>query len=68
MIRVFKKFRELLDAPAPAPGKFLRWKSDGSGLENTDDVILSCDNGKKYRVSLVIDPDSGAPTLAYTEL
>ena len=63
-----KKFKQLLDAPAPSPGKFLRWKADNSGLENTDEVILPCDNGKKYRVSLVIDPESGAPTLVYTEL
>lgn len=42
MIRIYKRFRELLDAPVAEAGKFLRWKSDGT-IENAD-IDLAADN------------------------
>ncbi len=72
MIRVFKRFKELLDAPAkPASGALvLMWNADGT-LTTTDrvPVIIQCtDNNLWYRVGLHLDPDSGQPAFDFTEL
>lgn len=69
MIRVFKKFADLLDIPRPVPGKFFRRKPSDDGFEWEDPpcVATDPDTGKRYLVGITIDAETGQPVFTLTE-
>ncbi len=62
-LRLFKTFKDLLDAPAPSTGKFLSWDASGN-LVNADVASLPTDPSFN---SLTLTQVSGANALTLTQ-